>query len=58
LKTPGTYGYINGDIVPTGDIFIFDVMACSDAHIALSSDLFYPAGKTYEVIIGAVDNTQ
>lgn len=58
MKTSTTYGYVYGDIVPTWNSFVFDVMACSDAHVALSSELDYRAGTTYEVIIGAQANTK
>ena len=59
ISTDTTYGYSKIINTPRSEFFIFDVQACSDAHIALSDGpLDSNESNAYEFVIGSWGNTR
>ena len=59
ITTPGnSYDYTKNLIAPRETYFEFDVIACSDVHLALAENVMNVADKSYEIVIGGWDNTR
>ena len=58
LATGPSYGYTSVILAPAFDHFLFNIMACSDAHLALSEKRDFSYQNAYEVVIGGSNNTK
>ena len=58
LYTPETYGYDYMMMVTPRMYIDFQVAACNDAHVALSTSATNLNSSTYEIVIGGGSNTK
>ena len=56
MRTNDHFSYEPIMLAPKESYFTFDLMACSDGHIALSLTPGLFTQDTYEVVIGGWDN--